>query len=104
VLDVLDSGAKRLTYFPCEWVNSPPKFHEPRHAKACAGFLLFGFLMRSRALPSDCYVDPLEALERKRAEESGQKLSKREFSELGNRPIPEIPARLRAAKPKRAQA
>lgn len=97
--------AKWLTDFLREWVNSSPKFPEPRHAKACAGFLLFGLPMRSHALPSDCYVDSLEALERKRAEEFGQKLSRREISELGNRPIQEVPSHSRASKPaKRSEA
>ena len=38
-----------------------------------------------------CYGDPLAALERKRAEESGKRLTKRELSAIGNRPVPELP-------------
>jgi hypothetical protein len=33
--------------------------------------------------------DPLAELERSRAEASGKRLSKRELSEMGNRPLPE---------------
>jgi hypothetical protein len=38
-------------------------------------------------------VDPLYALERSRAEASGKRPSKRELSEMGNRPLPESPRR-----------
>ncbi|WP_208645334.1 hypothetical protein [Paraburkholderia aromaticivorans] len=39
------------------------------------------------------YGDPLAALERKRVEQSGKKLSKREWLDMGNRPLPEFPRR-----------
>jgi hypothetical protein len=38
-----------------------------------------------------CYGDPLAALEKKRAEASGKRMTRRELSSIGNRPVPELP-------------
>jgi hypothetical protein len=82
-----DSQARSLK----ERGSIPRPATRPSHPHG--GLLLFADMPRSTVLESHMYGDPLAALERKRAEQSGKKLSKREWLEMGNRPLPEFPRR-----------